>query len=177
MIINNLPTTARGMDKNETFHVRVNGQYEFDILPDDARALDLIEDGVSSPLHILHQQQSYRAEFVSADYAARQFVLRVNGTTYTVHIADHYERLVQQLGLSVGGAQHLNSVKAPMPGLVLQILVEAGQIVQKGDPLLLLEAMKMENVIKAPADVTVKSIKVTLKQAVEKGEVLVEFGD
>ena len=71
------------MDKNETFRVRVNGQYEFDILPDDARALDLIADGESSPYHILHQQRSFRAEFVSADYAARQFVLRVNGPEAT----------------------------------------------------------------------------------------------
>jgi len=163
------------MDKNETFHLRVNGQYEFDVLPDDARTLDLIPDGDSGQFHILHHQRSYRAELVSADYATRQYVLRVNGTIYTVHVGDHYERLVQQLGLSVGGTQHLNTVKAPMPGLVLQILVEPGQMVQKGDALLLLEAMKMENVIKAAGDGQVKTVAVQKGAAVDKGQLLLEM--
>lgn len=71
------------MDKNETFHIRVNdGQYEFDILPDDAHALDLIPDGNSDQFHLLHDQRAYRAELVNVDYAARQYVLRVNGTIY-----------------------------------------------------------------------------------------------
>ncbi len=163
------------MDKTDTFHVRVNGQYEFDILPDDARTLDLIPDDGDGHFHILHHQRAYRAEFVSADYAARQFVLRVNNILYTVDIADHYERLVQQLGLSVGGTQLQNTVKAPMPGLVLQILVEPGQIVQKGDPLLLLEAMKMENVIKAVGNGQVKTVAVEKGAAVDKGQLLLEM--
>lgn len=164
------------MDKTETFHVRVNnGQYEFDILPDDARTLDLIPDGEEGQFHVLHEQRSYRAEFVSADYAARQFVLRVNGTNYTIDIADRYELLIQQLGLSIGGISLQNSVKAPMPGLVLQILVEPGQIVQKGDPLLLLEAMKMENVIKAAGNGQVKTVAVQKGAAVDKGQLLLEM--
>lgn len=164
------------MGRNEPFHVRINdGQYEFDILPDDARALDLIPDGDDGQFHLLHEQRAYRAGFVAADYAARQFVLRVNGLTYTVHIGDRYERLVQQLGLSVGGSQQQNTVQAPMPGLVLQVLVEPGQMVQKGDPLLLLEAMKMENVIKAAGNGQVKTIAVEKGAAVEKGQLLLEM--
>ncbi len=161
------------MDTNEPFHIRVNGQYAFDILPDEARQLDAVPDG--DHFHILHNQQSYRAEFLTADPAARSYVVRINGTQYTVHIADHYERLVQQLGLSVGGQQKMNTVKAPMPGLVLQILVAPGQTVQKGDPLLLLEAMKMENVIKAAGEGQVKTIAVAQGAAVEKGQLLVEM--
>lgn len=163
------------MDKNEPFRVRVNGQFEFDTLPDDARSLDLVPDGDSGHFHILYQNRSYRAEFVSADPARRQYVLRINGTKYTVNVADRYERLIQQLGLSVGSAPKMNTVKAPMPGLVLNILVEAGQMVQKGDPLLLLEAMKMENVIKAAGDGQVKSIAVEKGAAVDKGQLLLEM--
>ena len=80
-----------------------------------------------------------------------------------------------RLGLSVGGVQQQNTVKAPMPGLVLQILVEPGQVVQKGDPLLLLEAMKMENVIKAAGHGQVKTVAVEKGAAVDKGQLLLEM--
>ncbi len=163
------------MDKNDAFRVRVNGQFEFSTLPDDARALDLIPDGDSGHFHILHNNTSYRAEFLEADPAKRQYVLRINGNKYIVNIADRYERLVQQLGLSIGGTQKMNTVKAPMPGLVLDILVEPGQTVQKGDPLLLLEAMKMENVLKAAGEGVVKSVAVQKGAAVDKGQLLLEM--
>jgi biotin carboxyl carrier protein len=60
-----------------------------------------------------------------------------------------------------------------MPGMVLKVLVTPGQAIQKGDPVLILEAMKMENVFKAAADAVVKEIKVSERTAVEKGEVLI----
>jgi biotin carboxyl carrier protein len=62
-----------------------------------------------------------------------------------------------------------------MPGLILSVAVAEGQEVKKGDPLLILEAMKMENVIKAPADATVKVIKVRKGDSVDKNQVLVLF--
>jgi len=163
------------MEKTEAFRVRVNGQFEFDAHSDDARSLDLIQDRESGQFHILHNNHSYRAEFLESDPSKRQYVLRINGNKYTVNIADHYERLVQQLGLQVGGTQKMNSIKAPMPGLVLNILVEPGQAVQKGDPLLLLEAMKMENVIKAAGEGTVKTVAVQKGAAVDKGQLLLEM--
>jgi biotin carboxyl carrier protein len=62
-----------------------------------------------------------------------------------------------------------------MPGLVHQILISEGQIVKKGDALLILEAMKMENVIKSPADGTATKIRVSKGQNVEKNQVLIQF--
>jgi biotin carboxyl carrier protein len=62
-----------------------------------------------------------------------------------------------------------------MPGLVLEINAQEGQTLPKGAPLLILEAMKMENVIKAPADVVVKSIQVSKGDAVNKNQVLMTF--
>lgn len=158
----------------EPFRIAVNGQHEFEIMPGDAKTLDLIPDG-EGHFHLLHNGHSYHAELVEADYAARHFVLKINGTRYTLKIADHYERLAQQLGLSVGGSQKMNTVKAPMPGLVLNVMVEPGQTVQKGDPLLILEAMKMENVIKAAGDGQVKAVKVQQGAAVDKGQLLLEM--
>jgi biotin carboxyl carrier protein len=59
-----------------------------------------------------------------------------------------------------------------MPGLVLKVLVEEGKEFKKGDNLLILEAMKMENILKAPADGKVKSIKIKPGDKVEKNEIL-----
>ena len=67
-------------------------------------------------------------------------------------------------------------LKAPMPGLIVAIEVKPGQMLKKGEGLLIIEAMKMENEIKAPFDCVIKEIKVQEKQAVEKGQVLVVFG-
>lgn len=159
---------------NEPFRLTVNGQYELEAQPEAARLLDVIPEGERA-FHILQGGQSYHAEFIEADYVARTFTIRIGGNTYAVKISDHYERLVQQLGLSVGGTQKMNAVKAPMPGLVLQILVSPGQSVQKGDPLVILEAMKMENVIKAMGEGQVKAVAVEKGAAVDKGQLLLEM--
>ena len=70
----------------------------------------------------------------------------------------------------------MGEIHAPMPGLVLEINVSEGQEVEKGDPLLILEAMKMENVIKAPGNGIIKKIHVEKGNPVEKNELLVELG-
>jgi biotin carboxyl carrier protein len=162
------------MKKEEPFKVLVNSQHEFDLQVEDLEMLDLIPDGAGR-YHVLLQGKSYHAELLGADYATRQFHFNINGTRFSTKISDHYDRLIQQLGLTVGGAQKINAVKAPMPGLVLNILVAPGQSVAKGEPLLILEAMKMENVLKAASDGTVKSILVGQGAAVEKGQLLVEM--
>lgn len=160
--------------KHEPFSLKVNDLHEFSAQPDDALALDLIPTGDVS-FHVLKDGQAHHAELVSVDYATRTYRFRIAGNIYEVKISDHYERLVKQLGLTVGGTQKMNTVKAPMPGLVLNILVEPGQAVQKGDALLILEAMKMENVLKATADATVKSVKIQQGAAVDKGQLLLEM--
>ena len=163
------------MSKNEPFQVAVNGgQNQFSVQPEAANGLDLVADG-EGRFHVLSNGKSYRAELLAADFDQRTMTIRVNGVRFFVHIADQYERLLKQLGLTVGGAQKMNLVKAPMPGLVLEILVAPGQAIPKGEPMLILEAMKMENVLKATAAAVVKSVKVEKGQAVEKGAVLIEM--
>jgi biotin carboxyl carrier protein len=162
------------MKHNEPFKVSVNGQHDFDLHPIEARHLDIVPDS-DGRFHILHLGKSYHAELVEADPASRHFIVKIDGVRFTINIADHYDRLVKELGLSVGSSQKANIVKAPMPGLVLNLLVEPGQTVAKGDPLLILEAMKMENVLKAAGDGKVKSIHVQKGAAVEKGQLLLEM--
>ncbi len=155
------------------FSVSVNDT-ELMIAPEAIAALDTIEimDGY---FHILKDNKAFKAEVIDANFADKSLIIKINGNTYTVKIADKFDRLVKQIGLTVGTAQLSNLVKSPMPGLVLQIMVEEDQTVTKGETLLILEAMKMENAIKAPADAVVKTINVTKGMAIEKGQLLIEF--
>lgn len=125
--------------------------------------------------HVLHEGRSYNAEIVSADYTTKDIVLKINGQRVELHAKDRFDLLLERLGMSNAAATKVNELKAPMPGLIVDIRVQPGQAVLKGDPLLVLEAMKMENILKAPADGTVNSIKVTLRDNVQKGQVLVQF--
>lgn len=162
------------MTKAEPFQIKVNDTEEFSIQPGEAKSLDVLPLG-GDRFQILKNGKSYLAELVEADFAQRQFRFRIRGQVFEVKIADRYERLVQKMGLQVGGVQRQNTVKAPMPGLVLAVPVEAGSEVAKGDTLVILEAMKMENIIKATADGRVKTVKIQRGAAVEKGQLLLEL--
>lgn len=105
----------------------------------------------------------------------KQVVLRVNNQTYTAEIKEPLDQLLEKMGLNLQAGKKAEAIKAPMPGLILKILVEPGQEIKKGDPVLVLEAMKMENVFKAAGDAQVKNILVQPGQAVEKGAVLIEL--
>ncbi len=162
------------MIKDEPFSISVNSETEFSIQPNEAKSLDVlhVSDNV---FQILKNGKSYHAELVSTDFARRIFNFRIAGQIFEVKISDHYQRLVQKMGLGVATSQKMNSVKAPMPGLVLEVPVVPGQKVEKGDVLVILEAMKMENIIKATGEGQVKSVKIQRGAAVEKGQLLIEL--
>ena len=161
------------MNTKLPFSVAVNDK-ELQISPQQIADFDAVEtnDGF---LHILKNGKSFRAEIIDTDYATKTFTVKINGNTYQTKIADKYDRLIKEIGLTVGSAQKLNTIKSPMPGLVLTTMVNVGDSVQKGDTLLILEAMKMENVIKAPADAVVKAIHIIKGQAVVKAQLLIEM--
>ena len=79
------------------------------------------------------------------------------------------------MGFEVGLAKQINAIKAPMPGLILEINVDVGQSVKENDNLLILTAMKMENSFLSPRDGVIKSIAVKVGDSVVKGELLIEF--
>lgn len=136
--------------------------------------LDIIETG-KDKLHVLHNNNSYSIVVKSKDHQNRVYVIEVNGNEYTINLKNKLDLQLEQMGMTALASAKAENIKAPMPGLVLNIDVAVGQQVKKGDAVLILEAMKMENVIKSPADGVVKSIEVTKGQAVEKNFVLITF--
>ena len=135
---------------------------------------DVIEIKKGS-FHIIKDHKSYTAEAVKADYTTKTFVIKINGNKYNITAKDKYDELLHKLGMDNGASQKINEMKAPMPGLVLEIRVSEGSAVKKGDAIIVLEAMKMENSLKSPADGIIKKVNVKKGAAVEKNQVLVTF--
>lgn len=125
--------------------------------------------------HILYQNKSYRAEVVTADKITKSFTFKINGKNYTVELKDKFDLLLEKMGMNSAAAGKINHIKAPMPGLIIELKVKAGDLVKPGDQLLILEAMKMENILKSQGEGIVKNVKVKKGDIVEKGQVLVEF--
>ncbi len=126
--------------------------------------------------HVISQNySSHQVEVVAFDAAEKTATIKVNGNNYQLTAKDQFDALLEQLGLTNLNSNKVSDIKAPMPGLVLKVLVTEGDEIKKGDSLFILEAMKMENIIKAPADATVKTIKIKPADKVEKGQLLILF--
>jgi len=123
--------------------------------------------------HILIDNKGNRIEIHDVNEKTGVVLLSVNGKQQEVKVRNRLDLLLEEMGMGADAVKRIADVKAPMPGLVLGIEVEVGTAIETGTPLLILEAMKMENVIKADGSGVVKAIKIEKGQAVEKGEVLI----
>ncbi|MBP6049208.1 MAG: acetyl-CoA carboxylase biotin carboxyl carrier protein subunit [Chitinophagales bacterium] len=148
-----------------------NQQIKIDGNPTDIDLVKLLDN----KFHILQNHKTYNLEVIHADYTTKRFSIKVNNNIYDLNLQNELDALLDKMGMSVADSDKMDNVKAPMPGLVLDILVENGQSIQKGDNLLVLEAMKMENIIKASGSGVIKDIKVNKKDAVEKNQLLIEM--
>lgn len=110
------------------------------------------------------------------DGTSRVFEVHVRGHVYRVRLADERARALASL---TGGAHASGdaNIRAPMPGLVSNLLVEEGAEVQRGQAVVVLEAMKMENDLPAPRAGIVKRLRVSKGQAVNQGDLLAVIGD
>jgi biotin carboxyl carrier protein len=164
------------------YNIKVNDKYNFEVnrkgdtlLVNDSTINADIKQLNQLLYHIINENGSYNAEVVSFDREAKTAEIKVNNNIYTIAAKDRFDVLLDKMGLSNLMTAKVSEIKAPMPGLVLKVLVEEGAEVKKGENLFVLEAMKMENIIKAPADVTVKTIKIKPGDKVEKGQILMMF--
>ena len=139
-------------------------------LEDDSCRLIHVRDN----RYVLHR--GHRTVALIIDVKDRHNIVLTHGAqSVTARVQDHRDQLLAALSDSDGNAGRETRIESPMPGLVLKVLVEVGQHIQRGDSLLVLEAMKMENEIKAHFDGEIAAIKVAKGDAVGKGHVLVEF--
>lgn len=99
----------------------------------------------------------------------------IGGRATTVRVQDERDLLLEEFGLQEPGADAEREIRAPMPGLVLDIMVDEGDTVDAGDALLVLEAMKMENELRAPTPGVVQSIHVAPGASVNKEALLIEI--
>jgi biotin carboxyl carrier protein len=157
---------------DKEFEIKPGKTSDSFLLNDEEIKLDLIKLKEGS-FHILHKNKSYNVEVVNTNHEEKIFEVNVNGNNYSVQLKDRYDDLLHRLGMDAAAAHKVINLKAPMPGLVVQVHVAEGQTVRSGDVLVTLEAMKMENILKSVGDGTVKKIAVKKGQAVEKNEVLI----
>jgi biotin carboxyl carrier protein len=101
--------------------------------------------------------------------------IEVNGNSYEMVLADEYDQMVDKMGLLSTKTHKINNIKAPMPGLIIDVMAKVGQKVEAGTPLIVLSAMKMENIITSPGEGVVKNIEVNVNDAVDKGQLIIEM--
>lgn len=158
----------------QTFKVNVNDTFDFDITSENISELDLIKTSKDN-YHLLHDNRSYQIEVSSKNFAKKSYEVKVNNNTYNIDISNQLDALIKDLGFEIGNAKQVDKITAPMPGLILEMSVNIGDSVKENDTLLILEAMKMENVISSPREGVIKSISVKQGAAVEKNQLLIEF--
>ncbi len=140
----------------------------------EANAIDATSIG-NNRFQVIKNNKNYTAQITKADYTSKSYTVEVNGNQYEVALQSPLDQLIAQMGFTVGGKKEINSINAPMPGMILEISVEVGQEVAQNDPLLILEAMKMENSFHSPRAGIIKAIAVSKGDAVDKGQLLIEF--
>lgn len=136
--------------------------------------LDIIKNDRNS-YHILYKHKSFNINIISVDTEEKTVLLKINNTSFTVKLTEEIDLLLKKMGIKSKSKQLKKELKAPMPGLIVNIPVKKGDKIKQGETLLVLEAMKMENNLKAEHDVTIKDIQAEKGNSVEKNEVLIVF--
>ena len=125
--------------------------------------------------HLLLDHKSYNLEVVSINNPNGEVVVKINNKEVKLIIKTAMDELLSKMGLNNNNSSKAKDIGAPMPGLILDIIVSEGDEVKKGDKLLILEAMKMENIIKSPGNGKIKSIIVSKGDSVDSGQKLIHF--
>lgn len=156
------------------YKIKVNSNHTFEVSKEHMESLDVTETTTNN-YHVLDKNTSIKASIVNSDFNTKTYTIKVNSNSYEVNINDALDQQIEALGFEIGASKKVNDIKAPMPGLILEINAEEGQSVNENDALLILEAMKMENVINSPREGVIKSISVKQGETVDKNALLIEF--
>ena len=160
--------------KDELFSIEVDSQQEFSLDEQSIKDLDLVKTPHGA-YHVIHDSRSYEIKVQHSDFQSKSYVIEINGEEFTVQIKDRLDLLIDKMGLSKGALQQVDAIHAPMPGLILDLMVKKGDVVEENDALLILEAMKMENIIKSPRKGTIRSVAVKKGDAIDKNALLIHY--
>src|SRR5215218_8783550 len=155
------------------YKVKVN-DFEFLFTQQQIDGVDLIRTSPTA-FNLLNNYRSVNAVLIEADPSAKKQTIEIESENFDIQIMDELDMMLDKMGFGTAAGKQIKEIKAPMPGLVLEVAVSEGQQVHEGDKLLILVAMKMENSILINTAATIKHIAVRAGQAVDKGQVLVEL--
>lgn len=150
------------------------GDWIFSFSKKEIDSFDCIKISPSA-FHLIRESRAVTGKLTERDSTGKKIGIEIEGETFEVEINDELDLVLEKMGFGAAAAKQIKEIKAPMPGLVLEISVENGQEVLEGDKVLILEAMKMENSIMIHSSAKIKKINVKKGQAVEKGQVLIEL--
>ncbi|HEX6251348.1 MAG TPA: biotin/lipoyl-containing protein [Gemmatimonadaceae bacterium] len=128
-----------------------------------------------TPLSVLTVGNAVHSVRVRRGEGRGRYTLWIGGYRFDAEAVDERTRAIRDLDVERNVNAGPAPLVAPMPGLVVRVLVEEGAVVQAGEGLVVMEAMKMENELRASAPATVKRIHASAGAAVEKGALLIEL--
>jgi hypothetical protein len=105
---------------SKPYKISVNENQIFNYTENSLTALDAVSVE-ENHFHILNENTPFQAEIITADFNSRKYSVKVNGNTYNVSIANELDLLIESMGISVGANKVVNEIKAPMPGLILEV--------------------------------------------------------
>lgn len=161
------------MVNNQPFLLDVNaGQYTFQLT--DVDNITLNDSDVNNQI-ILDNNKSKLVSVKLVNHELKRYQIQIDGRTYQVQISDAVDQQILKMNLKSKKSNQIKELRAPMPGLVRQVNVQVGDQVDSGDALFILEAMKMENVLKSPVNGLVSDLFVKPGESVEKNQILLSF--
>lgn len=131
--------------------------------------LELINENT---VHILVNGKGFLAELIEHIPEQKTLRIKIAGEVHDVKLKDPLEELMEKMGLDVDVEKSVKEIKAPMPGQIVEICVNEGDEIKKGDKVVILKAMKMENILKSPGSGKIKKIKVKEGDGVEKNHIM-----
>ena len=148
------------------------GKFEAEQLNGAFSVLQKMEDDVYL---VRFQDFQYTLRILNEDHQAGTFLLRINGSDFSCNANTRLSHLIKDLGYNKKPKVVTGQIIAPMPGLVLSVKIKKGDHANEGQNLLILEAMKMENIIKATQCGIIAHVHVKQGDKVDKGQLLIEF--
>ena len=158
---------------NETFLIKAN-EFLFTATQEGLESMNILQTSPTE-FNIIKDHRSVTGKVRESGIAAKKLQVEVEGEIFEIEIKNSLDQMLEKMGFGGGAGKRIADIKAPMPGLVLKLFITEGQEVKDGEPVLILEAMKMENSIMITGDAKIKKIHVKSGQVVEKGQVLVEL--